>query len=150
MHGPIARLSTNCSAVSAENNLNVPKACQIRAAKWTPFKIEVTRNAFSVTRIFTYSIANSILGLDPLPERPVAAFEPIPEKGAADGVPLWKQRSGLVDDHVQEPAQFDAVQCDKPMLVGLFAAMFALRWFFIVRRALRPKTTARFDSMGIN
>ncbi|AKS47310.1 hypothetical protein SAMN05444287_3049 [Octadecabacter temperatus] len=36
------------------------------------------------------------------------------------------------------------------MLIGLFVAMFALRWFFIVRRALRPKTTARFDSMGLN
>lgn len=36
------------------------------------------------------------------------------------------------------------------MLLGLFVAIFVLYWFFIVRRALRPKTTARFDSMGIN
>jgi hypothetical protein len=36
------------------------------------------------------------------------------------------------------------------MLVGLFFGMFALRWFFVMRRVLRPKTTARFDSMGLN
>ncbi|MCW1952341.1 MAG: hypothetical protein KIH44_013355 [Octadecabacter sp.] len=36
------------------------------------------------------------------------------------------------------------------MLVGLFALMFATRWYFVMRRVLRPKTTARFDSMGIN
>lgn len=36
------------------------------------------------------------------------------------------------------------------MLVGLIFALFALGWFFVLRRALRPKTTARFDSMGIN
>ena len=45
---------------------------------------------------------------------------------------------------------FDAQILLCGMLVGLFVAMFALRWFFIVRRALRPRTTARFDSMGIN
>lgn len=36
------------------------------------------------------------------------------------------------------------------MVGGLFVFMFALRWFFVVRSALRPRTTARFDSMGIN
>lgn len=33
---------------------------------------------------------------------------------------------------------------------GLFFGMFMLRYFFMMRRALQPKTTARFDSMGIN
>lgn len=33
---------------------------------------------------------------------------------------------------------------------GLFFALFMLRFFFSMRRSLAPKTTARFDSMGIN
>ncbi|SMX43515.1 hypothetical protein [Octadecabacter ascidiaceicola] len=45
---------------------------------------------------------------------------------------------------------FDAQILLLGMLLGVFVALFALRWYFIVRRTLRPKTTARFDSMGIN
>ena len=33
---------------------------------------------------------------------------------------------------------------------GLFAGLFMLKAFFMIRRSMQPKTTARFDSMGIN
>ena len=33
---------------------------------------------------------------------------------------------------------------------GLFVGMFMLRFFFMMRRTMQPKTTARFDSMGLN
>lgn len=36
------------------------------------------------------------------------------------------------------------------MIGGLFFGLVGLRWFFVMRRALQPRTTARFDSMGIN
>lgn len=36
------------------------------------------------------------------------------------------------------------------MIGGLFFELVGLRWFFVMRRTLRPRTTARFDSMGIN
>lgn len=33
---------------------------------------------------------------------------------------------------------------------AVFVGLFMLRFFFVLRRAFQPKTTARFDSMGIN
>lgn len=44
---------------------------------------------------------------------------------------------------------------DAQIIVGIMALapivlMFMLRWFFVIRRSLRPRTTARFDSMGLN
>lgn len=211
---------------------------------------------------------------DDAPAPQVAGFEPMPSAGptvsptatAASTVPLWKQRSGLVDDdYVAEPAEFEAAQFDQPapepmfqpaqspviapqkprfglrkvligvvgglfvlglvstvsdliaksapaevastetiqdraaataadlvvpdadpdrhwtdidvspiaewvvakfflavagdmdaqitlgMIVGgVFFALFGIRWFFVMRRTLRPRSTARFDSMGLN
>jgi hypothetical protein len=33
---------------------------------------------------------------------------------------------------------------------GVFLVMFMVRWFFVMRSALRPKTSARFSSMGLD
>jgi hypothetical protein len=35
------------------------------------------------------------------------------------------------------------------LIGGLLVALFMLRWFFVMRCALQPRTTARMDSMGL-
>lgn len=44
-----------------------------------------------------------------------------------------------------------AAQINLGMIAGgVLFALFVIRYFFAMRRALRPKTSARFDSMGLN
>lgn len=43
----------------------------------------------------------------------------------------------------------DAIILMGGLIGGLLVALFMLRWFFVMRRALQPRTTARMDSMGL-